>query len=169
MLNHQDSTLVQFQNEDERKMAFEQYKILVESINKLHETRESSSNFWVGANGLGASALAYLRDTHTLAQSHKHFLLWTLIILGIFLCLSWLSYLKTIKTSLAVRGNILATLEKRFPIPVFSQIFSLSSEKPSKGTLTRREMIVPYLFLAGYLFFAALLFFFTDEVITSIG
>ena len=168
MLNHQDNNVIQFQNKDEQKMAFEQYKILVESVNKLHETRENANNFWIGANGLGASALAYLRDTHSIGHPHKHFLLWTLVVLGTFLCLSWLNYLKTIKSSIVVRGNILANLEKRFPIPVFSQVFSLSSEAGLKGTLTHREMVVPYLFLAGYLFFAVLLFFFMDEVINSV-
>lgn len=154
-------------NEEERKIGFEQYKILVESINKLNETRESSNNFWIGVNGIGVSAIAYLRDTQNIAHYHKHFLLWTLIVIGIFLCFSWISYLTTIKNSLATRGLVLMELEKGFPVPLFSKVFALSHEKASNTPLTQREMLVPYLFLLGYIFFGVLLFFFTQEIVSS--
>ena len=154
-----------FKDPELKRMAFEQYKLLVESLNKINETRENSNNFWIGVNGLGASSLAYLRDTQTIAQDHKCFLLWTLLALGVFLSLSWLSYLKAIKNALTIRSELLVEIEKAFPLPLFSKVFYLAQEKPQKPLLTHREMLVPYLFLGGYLFFAILLFFFPKEVV----
>lgn len=154
-----------FKDPEMKRMAFDQYKLLIESLNKINETRENSNNFWIGVNGLGASSLAYLRDTQTITQDHKCFLLWTLLALGVFLCLSWISYLKAIKNALAIRSELLVEIEKDFPLPLFSKVFYLSQEKPQKPLLTHREMLVPYLFLGGYILFAILLFFFRKEVV----
>ena len=55
MLNTRNDIPIKLRDADDKKMAFEQYKILVESINKLHETREGSNNFWIGVNGLVTS------------------------------------------------------------------------------------------------------------------
>ena len=162
-----DLSLISINNESEQKIAFEQYKILFESINKINDTRENSNNFWIAANSLGVSILAYLRDARNIDQDHKSFLLMTLIIMGIIFCISWLSYLWTIKKSVETRSEILVQLEKNFPLPVFSKVFSLSQEKAGKSSLTVKEMLVPCLFLAGYLFFAVLLFFFPQEVMST--
>ncbi len=159
------------QGETVVNMAFEQYKLLVDSINKINETRESSNNFWVGANGVGISALAYLRDAQSIQQHHKPILFATLIIIGIFFCLSWLSYLWTIKKSIQIRSILLVDLEKEFPVPIFSRIFSCSpveeATKPVLVVLTLKEMLVPSIFLMSYLFFAVLLYFFPFEAIAG--
>lgn len=161
-------SLPPIKSESDRHIAVEQYKILVESLNKLHETRESSNNFWVGANGLGVSALAYLRDAQHIEQDHRSFLLVTILVIGILFCLSWFSYLRTIKKSVETRSEVLIKLEKNFPFPIFSTVFSLSKEKAGKAASTVKEMLVPLLFLAGYLFFAILLFFFPQEVMSTL-
>lgn len=164
-----DLSLISINNETEQKIAFEQYKILFESINKINDTRETSNNFWIAANSPGISILAYLRDARNIDQYHKSFLLMTLILMGIIFCISWLSYLWTIKKSVETRSEILVKLEKNFALPVFSKVFSLSQEKAGKSSLTIKEMLVPCLFLAGYLFFAVLLFFFPQEVMSTLS
>jgi hypothetical protein len=148
-------------------MVFEQYKMLVESINRINDTREVSNNFWVATNGFGVSALAYMRDAQNIHQHHKSFLLTALIIMGTLFCVSWLSYLGTIKKSVEIRSELLVKLEKNFPLPIFSEIFSRSAEKAGKAALTVKEMLIPSVFLMGYLFFAVLLFFFPQEVMST--
>lgn len=155
------------QNESDQRVTLEQYKILVDSLNKQNETRENSNNFWMGVNGIGISALAYLRDAASVAHHHKPILLFMLVVIGILFCMSWLSYLGTIKKSIEVRSGLLAELEKNFPNPLFSKIFIRSHERWGRAALTVKEMLVPCLFLMGYIFFAILLFFFPDEVISS--
>jgi hypothetical protein len=162
-----DDLSATYQGEAARQIAAQQYGILVDSLNKLNDTRENSNNFWVGANGLIISVLAYLRDAEAIHQNHKSFLLITLIFIGILFCLIWLSYFGTIKKSIEVRSDLLVKLEKNLPIPVFSKVFSLSEEKLGKSALTVKEMFVPCLFLFGYVFFAVLLVFFPQEVMST--
>lgn len=163
-----DNDQTNFKDASIRELVLEQYKMLIESINKLNETRESSNTFWVAANSIGISALAYLRDTHQVPQSYKSIFLMSLIILGIVFSLSWLSYLTTIKRALENRHDILINIENKLPIPLFTKVFSLSLKKVGKTTLTNKEMLVPSLFLIGYLFFAILLIFFPQEVIATL-
>jgi len=154
-------------HDNEQNIILEQYKMLVESINKINDTRESSNGFWIATNGVGVSILAYIRDAHNISQKQISILLITLIILGIVFSLSWISYLFSIKKSLEVRCDILVKLENTLPVPIFSKIFSLSNEKTSKAELTVKEMFVPSLFLVSYILFAILFFFFPQEVIET--
>jgi ABC-type protease/lipase transport system fused ATPase/permease subunit len=141
--------------------------MLVESLSKLNETRENSNNFWMGANAVGISALSYLRDSQNISQSHKSFLFLTIVILGIFFCLTWLNYLWTIRESLETRNKLLVGLEKNFSIPLFSNIYLLSHKQSVRASLTLKEMTVPFLFLTSYGFFIFILFFFPQEVVPS--
>lgn len=158
-----------YKGEAAQRIMTQQYGILVESLNKINETRENSNNFWVGANGLVISVLAYLRDAANIHQNHKSLFLATLITIGMLFCLTWLSYLGTIKKSIESRSDLLIKLEKRFPIPLFTKVFFLSEEKVGRSSLTVKEMFVPCLFLVGYIFFATLLFFFPQEVMAEPG
>lgn len=156
---------------EDKNGVFDQCKILIDSINKINETRESSNNFWVGANGVAASLLAYLRDSQSIQHSHKSFLFITLIFVGILFSLSWLNCLWTIKKLIEVRTKILVKLEKKLSFPLFTIILGYSEkeelDKPGQVALTFREMLVPCLFLVGYLFFATLLYIAPQEVVSS--
>ena len=163
MTMEQDLYFRPIKNETEQTIIFDQYKILLESINKINEMRENSNQFWVGGNGLGISFLSYLQDSQGIHQHHKSFLIVILIIVGMLFCSLWLSYLWTVKKRIGIRNDILMNLEKNFPIPVFSRVFSLSEEKKGKSSLTVKEMLVPCLFMAGYGFFIILIFFFPQE------
>jgi hypothetical protein len=164
MIMEQDLSFRPIKNEAEQTIIFDQYKILLESINKLNEMRENSNQFWIGVNGLGISFLSYWQDSQGTHQHHKSFLI-AILIVGMLFCLLWLSYLWTIKKRIGIRNDILMNLEKNFPLPVFSRVFSLSEEKKGKTSLTVKEMLVPGLFMTGYGFFIILLFFFSQEVL----
>jgi len=145
-------------------LVMEEYKLLVESINKLNDTRESSNNFWITLNGLGLSAVAYLRDAQGFPQSHKPAFLITIILFGVFFCLTWLGYLGTIKRSVGIRTKALIELEERLPTPLFSKIFLHTKQQEGSDALTPKEMLVPILFLISYGIFTVLLFLFPHEI-----
>jgi hypothetical protein len=159
--------MTQTKHDNESNIILEQYKMLVESINKINDTRESSNGFWVATNGVGVSILAYLRDSHNIGQKQISILLLTLIILGIIFSLSWISYLSSIKKALDVRCDILVKLENSLPVPIFSKVFFLSNEKTSKAELTVKEMLVPGLFFISYILFAIFFFFYPQDVIET--
>ena len=137
-------------------------------MNKINEIRESSNNFWVAVNGLGISAVAHFHVTQNIMPHHKPFVLWTIIIIGMSLCLSWLVHLKIINNSIEARNKLLVEIEVNLPMPVFSKLFSISAEKADRPLLTLGEMVVPCLFLSGYLFLGILFFFFKNEVLAAV-
>lgn len=146
--------------------SIEQYKILIDSLNQLNNTRENANNFWMGINGFGISAIAYLRDIGDTNQ-YKFVFLITMSVVGLLFCLSWLSYLRTIKESIEVRSRLLIELERELPMTLFTKIFARSSGQPGKSTLTLKEMLVPSLFIAGYIFFSILIVFFPEAVAST--
>jgi hypothetical protein len=164
---NQKNDLININDENTRTIVLEQYKMLVDSINKINDTREFSNGFWIAANSVGISALAYLRDTYHVPQNYKSVLLMALIVLGIIFSLSWLSYLANIKKAVEVRSDLLMDIEQRFPIPMFTKVFSLADQKAGRATLTNKEMFVPSLFLFGYVVFAVLLLFYPQEVMAT--
>ena len=158
-----------FKDETEKSRAFEQYRILADSRNKTLEVRVQSNNFWTTVNGAAISALAYMRDAASLSSEHKSFVLWTLILFRLCVCLSWISYLSNIARQLEAQNKLLIELEKHFPIPLFRNVFSSVQDRPEKPTLTMKEMAIPLLFISGYLFFAIMLFFFRAEAALSVA
>lgn len=146
------------QNDEDKNIAFDQYKILVESINKSNEIREASNNFWTTVNALGISAIAYIRDNQSVDSYHKPLVLWGMIALGIILCVSWISYLGTIKKTIDIRNRLLLEIEKFFPFRLFTILILQIGRQKSKRSLTTKETIIPYLFIIFYVSFGIFIF-----------
>ena len=120
----EESPPLVFKDQEARTLALEQYKLLIESINKSNDVRELSNGYWITVNALGVSAAAYIKDAHSLAHSHKPLVLWFIISLGIALCLSWLNFLITIKNNIETRNTLLIEIERNFPFKVFFKVIS---------------------------------------------
>lgn len=157
-----------FKDNNEKEMAFEQYRLLVESLSSIHMIRESSNFFWIPINIGAVSAISYVREMESVGNSHKNFLMWTIIITGFVMCYSWIMYLLSIKNSLEARNKLLIRLEQYFPVPLFTNILYHQDDQ-GKSKLTITQLLVPCLFLSGYFFFSILLLFYTHEVVHSIG
>lgn len=97
-------------NADQEKI-IDQYKILTDSINTNNQLRESANNFWVTVNSLGLSTIAYIKDNTNLSSDKRPFIIWILVFVGIILCCSWLSYLRTIKKTIDQRYSLLFIME----------------------------------------------------------
>lgn len=163
------NSLVSINNQEDRNIAFEQYKKLVDYLHNLNQIRESSNNFWMTVNALGISAIAYIRDADSVANKHKPFLLWTLIILGLILCLAWRRGLSNIKDTVESKTALLIDLESYLPAKVFGGNPPEPKErKVRKHLLTTKEMLVPNLFILGYAFFMILLILFPHETVMKI-
>ncbi|MBS0271838.1 MAG: hypothetical protein JSR85_04245 [Proteobacteria bacterium] len=164
------NTLDQFihiAQEEDKKVLFDQYKIVVDSLNKFNEIREIANTFWTGINGALITAIAYIRDTSNLEIGQKTYFIWTIIFLGVVLSFSWLSYLSTIKKSVEIRNDMLIQFEKYFPAKIFTVSVPLTAQKSEGGALSVKEMFVPGGFLAGYIFFAVLFYFYPAIVVQT--
>jgi len=103
--------LISIKNPEDKKILFEQYKLITESLNKINEIREPANTFWTGLNGALIGAIAYLRDAEGFAGSQKSSFILTIIFLGVVFSSSWLSYLVTIKKSVDMRNDILIAIK----------------------------------------------------------
>lgn len=150
--------LIKIQDDEDRTTLLEQYKILVESINKINDVRENLNNWWTGINVALISVMAYFRSAEGLGCTQKQLFLWTIIVLGFVLCCSWLSSIFTIKKSIDIRNNMLFEFEKHLPAKIFTIAILEMGRKKNKGSLSLKEAIVPALFLTGYAFFLFMLY-----------
>jgi len=152
-------------SDDDKKYLLDQYKILADSLNKINDIREWSNTFWTGVNGALLGIVAYIKDVQNVSTDPKRLFLWTLILLGFFICLSWLNYLFTIKKSVDIRNNMLIEFEKYFPAKPFTVAISTMERKKGRGSLSLKEMTVPLLFLIGYTFFGMTLLIYPEVVV----
>ena len=71
--------------EVDRRIFFEQYKLIVESLNNINQVRESANSFWIGINAALIGTIAYIRDAEGMGGNAKPCLAYTLIFFGIIL------------------------------------------------------------------------------------
>lgn len=164
-MESQNLLIADVKSEEDRKMAFEQYKMIFESINQLSIVRETSNQFWVIVNTAAISSISYLKEVESLKGSHRTFMLLTLLFLGWLACGCWLQYLLTIKNNIDSRFEMLKELEIYFPVKAFIRLSEKAQLKIGKGNLTLKQILVPCIFLVGYTFLAFFLFFVPPEVI----
>ena len=148
---------VQEQDEKHYDSLVEQYKILVESTNHLHDVRESANNYWITINSLGISAISYIKDNHLFKSTTQPLAVWFFVILGIILCCTWLNSLSVVKKSIESRHLLLKETETYLPLKIFTKLFKSTQKDKGENSLTLREMLIPSFFLLGYVGFGFIL------------
>ena len=149
---------------EDKPFVFDQYKLLVSSLDNSNLVRETSNPYWITVTGLGLGAISYIKDMINIPLQHKTILLTTIVLIGIILCGAWINYLRSLKHSIEVRNQLLEELEGYFPVKLFTNVFRMSGRNKNKGSLTEHVMLIPSLFLLGYIFFGVSLLFFPEEV-----
>lgn|SRR3989338_3296506 len=134
----------------EKNIALEQYKILAESVNQLHNTRETSNSFWTAANGLAISAISYANTLSSLTSASKSTLVTSWLLVGLLFCVCWISYLNTIRKSLNLSYEILIETESYFPLRLFQRAYGRSNKQGGNKSLSFKELLVPCIFLGVY-------------------
>jgi hypothetical protein len=148
---------IKVSDEQDRRALVEQYRMIMDSINKLNDVRETANNFWTGLNGALIGTIAYVKDMQSVGESPKFVFLITLIILGIIMSSSWIMFLENVKKNIDIRNEMLIEIERHLPAKIFTfAIHAISG----RGSLSYKEMTVPILFLLGYIFFAIALYLF---------
>ena len=154
------SELIEIYEIEDKKILLEQYKVLLESINKLNDIREGANNWWVTSNAALLSIISYFRTIQEIEGSQRQVFLWTIICIGFILCYSWLSSILAIKKTIDKRNKMLLEFEKYFPAKTFTFSVPYIEGEGRKNSLTLKEAIVPLLCLVGYSFFALMLYFY---------
>lgn len=156
---------IEFTTEDNKHILIEQYKLILSSLDKLNDIREVANNFWITVNIAGVSAIAYLKDQAQLNKDNKSYLIYTIIIVGILICVGWIRNLNVIKQGVNIRNDLLISIEKKFPAQVFTNIIRTINKNKVKPSITESQMIVPLIFLISYIVFAFLAAFNKDMIL----
>jgi len=149
---------IKMEDSDDKKILLDQYKILVDTLNKTNDLREKSNDFWVSINTGLLGVFSYFRDQFLLNVHHNLFL-WTLLIIGFILCCTWLNTLIIVKKRIDMLNTMIIEMERHLPAKLFTIFILKMGRIKGKGSLTLKESIVPILFIIGYNVGAFILYF----------
>lgn len=152
-------SLTAIANEKDKEYTFEQYKVIITSIDQINLSKATSNPFWSTANGVTITSISYINTLTQLTVLDKTSLTASLLGVGYLLCLAWISYLNTIRKNLEIRYEILVELENHFPVKYFQRTYERLNKKEGKLSLTFKELLVPCIFLGAYSFFLFTLVF----------
>ena len=153
------NTLTVIQNPQDEERCFEQYKLIIDSVNQLNMSRELSNPFWATVNGVTLTGISFVNDLSEMTRLSKPLLTSFLLSAGYLFCLSWIGYLNTLRKSLETRYEILLEIEKYFPVKFFQKVYGKIHKKEGTLSLSFKELLVPCIFIIAYTFFLASLVF----------
>ena len=147
--------LIKISNQTDEKVLFEQYKLVIASLDKVNDMRETGNIFWVTINSFLVSSSAYLMSAKGFALQDKNTIILALLALGIFLASLWIRALFFIKKSVDLRNLCLLKFEEFLPGKVFTFFITKTDRFHNKGSLTLNQMLVPVIFILFYIFLLA--------------
>lgn len=136
----------------------EQYRLFLETSERLVERRQSVNNFYLSANTAIFSVVAVMislmekQGSDLLPLVLLAFIL--LSIVGIVLCSSWISILGSYGTLNSSKMKVISIIERRMPISLFDSEWKVMSDKLNSKkyvSFTDGEKRLPKLFIALYI------------------
>ena len=125
------------------QLLLEQYKLLVESADRITEKRQNTNNFYLAVNSFIFALASYLVVTQ-----------WTrmpvlISVMGLLVSLVWLKNIKSYKNLNAAKFKVIHELEERLP----TRIYQKEDQNLRNGyyQLTSIEKWVPIIFAILYL------------------
>jgi hypothetical protein len=143
----------------------EQYKVVVDSLNNVADTREKANFFWITLHSFLGSAIAYLMQFEKISQINKSILLSIFLILGFFMSLSWLLTLLNVKKIVDINNHLLIEIEKYLPVKIYTNSIKMSSRHKNRTSLTIKETMIALLFLFAYGAFALIFLYFQGKAL----
>lgn len=138
---------------ENRQIYFEQYKILVESAEKVSDKRMSANNYFLTIN-TGLISLTGLLITSKIVALNTLFVAFVGY-LGLAICAAWFFIVFSYKQLNSGKFKLIHKLEKELPIKLFADEWKELGEGKSLRKyipLSHVEVIVPVAFFAFYLF-----------------
>ncbi len=135
---------------------FEQYKMLVDSTQKIEERRRDSNTIFITVNSIFFTVLTQV--THFSEIKFDNLLIVNLLLaIGVIICWNWLSLISSYKIFNYVNYAMIDSFENRLPVCLFSlrtDIIAELEEVAEKGNvLLEKETLIPKLFLSIYLIY----------------
>nr|MBR4279672.1 hypothetical protein [Clostridia bacterium] len=136
----------------------EQYRLFLETSERLVERRQAVNNFYLSANTAIFSVVAIMislmeKDrTEMLSLILLAFIL--LAVVGIVLCISWVNILESYGTLNGCKMKVISIIERRLPISLFDSEWKVMGDKLNSKryvSFTDSEKRLPKLFIALYI------------------
>lgn len=140
-------------SEGDKQLYFEQYKILVESAEKVSDKRMSANNYFLTIN-TGLISLAGLLITSKIVSLNTLFIAFVGY-LGLAICATWFFIVLSYKQLNSGKFKLIHKLEKELPIKLFADEWKELGEGKSLRKyipLSHIEVVVPVAFFVFYLF-----------------
>lgn len=153
---------ITLKDEGDKRLLMDQYKILIEGLNKSNENREALNNFWTTLNGAILAAITYVKDMQVAIPNPKNLFIWALWGMGITVSVIWLISLANIKRNIDLKNELIVYIEQFLPAKIYTTIFTITGRRQGKHSVSAVEKIVPLLFCLGYISMGIILFIYPN-------
>jgi len=148
---------------ENKSYLYEQYKLMVETSERLVERRSKTNTFFLSANGLLMTALGLLTKSG-IENKYSFVYLILIALVGIILCFSWRSLLISYGQLNAGKFKIILILEKYLPSSIFNAEWKSLAEGKNKKiykSFTASEKNVPLIILFVYIIYIIFILIFS--------
>lgn len=133
--------------EIDKNTLIEQYKLYVETAEKISEKRQTANTYFLSLNSFLLILAGYLTTLK--------FDLWHLIIMfaGIFICIFWILNLKSYRALNTAKYQVIHKMEEKLPIKLFDDEWELLDRGENKNTYLKLSVVeqgVPIVFIILY-------------------
>lgn len=129
----------------------EQYKLFVESADRVSERRTSANNYLLTVN-------AFLVTLYGLASSFGNNKAWLIVVptAGVLVCITWLLLVRSYRNLNTAKFKVIHELEQRLPAALFDREWDHAQRGDGKAykPLTHIEPYIPLVFAALYVILA---------------
>lgn len=136
----------------------EQYRLFLETSERLVERRQSVNNFYLSANtavfSVVALMISLLKEDHTELSDIVLLAFILLSGVGIVLCISWVNILESYGTLNGCKMKVISIIEKQLPIALYDSEWKVMSDKLNSKryvSFTNSEKRLPKLFTLLYI------------------
>ena len=139
--------------EEDLKIFFEQYRLLVETSETLGKKRDQANRFYLQVNSFLAGLSGTLTFLNVLLVSR------VLLLIGTIISLLWFNHINSYKLLNAAKFRVIHKMERKLPFRVFYEEDIELRKEYYKKKITKLERYVPLTFMILYGFLAIVTLF----------
>lgn len=131
----------------------EQYKLYVEMADRVSSRRVQTASFYTSILS-ALLALLSIASNKELFQGSQSFVLLTIAILGLCLCLAWTANINSYKQLNSLKFKVIHDMEAHLPFPCYDMEWKILKEEKSRQRyfrLTAIEQYIPVILSVPYL------------------
>ena len=136
---------------NQRDCTFEQYKLYIESAEKISDRRQKTNEFFLGINTALVTGIGFLITQ--VKDKDISLLLFLACFLGGTIAYLWYRILKSYKGINSGKFKVIHLVEKRLPLSLYEtewEILEKGKNKDNYWPFSHIELIVPKIFIVTY-------------------